>query len=143
MTHCKPVIFWAPVLSSGCFGSEVGLGGEDTAIGGFLAAASICKGVSRVSGGSSRIYVLAGLAPQAQVEPAGLAFSVAARSQVHSPAGRAPRVIVKATLGLVAAFLHNGSTNADAEGTRVEGAYGRSSGVPQQCSQSRPSRMCN
>ena len=33
---------------------------------------------------------LAGRAPQAQVDPAGLEFSVAARSQVHLPAGRAP-----------------------------------------------------
>lgn len=32
----------------------------------------------------------AGRAPQAQVDPAGLAFSVAARSQVHWPAGRTP-----------------------------------------------------
>ena len=33
---------------------------------------------------------LAGRAPHAQVDPAGLVFSVAARSQVHWPAGRAP-----------------------------------------------------
>lgn len=33
---------------------------------------------------------LAGRAPQAQVDPVGLAFSVAAFLQVHSPAGRAP-----------------------------------------------------
>jgi hypothetical protein len=32
----------------------------------------------------------AGRAPQEQSEPLGVAFSVAARSQVHSPAGRAP-----------------------------------------------------
>jgi hypothetical protein len=32
----------------------------------------------------------AGRAPQEQSEPEGVAFSVAARSQVHSPAGRAP-----------------------------------------------------
>lgn len=43
-------------------------------------------------------YVLAGLAPQAQVDPAGLAFSVDARSQVHSPAGRAPKIGVKIDL---------------------------------------------
>jgi len=43
-------------------------------------------------------YVLAGLAPQAQVDPAGLAFSVDARSQVHSPAGRAPKIVVRINL---------------------------------------------
>jgi len=32
----------------------------------------------------------AGLAPQEQSSPAGVAFSVPARSQVHAPAGRAP-----------------------------------------------------
>jgi hypothetical protein len=32
----------------------------------------------------------AGRAPQEQSEPLSVAFSVAARSQVHSPAGRAP-----------------------------------------------------
>lgn len=32
----------------------------------------------------------AGRAPHEQSEPLGVAFSVAARSQVHSPAGRAP-----------------------------------------------------
>ena len=31
--------------------------------------------------------------PQAQVSPAGFAFSVAARSQVHSPAALAPVVV--------------------------------------------------
>ena len=39
-----------------------------------------------------KVDLPAGRAPQAQVEPAGLAFSVAARSQVHWPAGRAPMI---------------------------------------------------
>lgn len=37
----------------------------------------------------SQLQALAGRAPQAQVDPVGLAFSVAAFLQVHSPAGRA------------------------------------------------------
>jgi hypothetical protein len=37
-----------------------------------------------------KIDIPAGRAPQEQSEPVGVAFSVAARSQVHSPAGRAP-----------------------------------------------------
>ena len=36
--------------------------------------------------------LLAGRTPQAQVDPVGLVFSVPARSQVHSPAGRAPTI---------------------------------------------------
>ena len=39
-----------------------------------------------------KVDLPAGRAPQAQVEPAGLAFSVVARSQVHWPAGRAPMI---------------------------------------------------
>lgn len=35
------------------------------------------------------LYIPAGREPQAQVEPATVAFSEEARSQVHSPAGRA------------------------------------------------------
>jgi len=42
------------------------------------------------SGVNLKGYSLAGLAPHAQVDPETLAFSVEARSQVHSPAGRAP-----------------------------------------------------
>lgn len=41
-------------------------------------------------GGALEADILAARAPQAQVDPAGLAFSVAAFSQLHAPAGRAP-----------------------------------------------------
>ena len=41
---------------------------------------------------------LAGRAPQAQVEPAGLAFSSVARAQVHSPAGRAPGCVIRVSV---------------------------------------------
>ena len=46
-----------------------------------------------------KVDSLAGRAPQAQVDPVGLAFSVAARSQVHSPTGRAPiKMIMSASM---------------------------------------------
>ena len=51
---------------------------------------SISVGNSPPSVAFSQVQELAERIPQAQVSPAGLAFSVAARSQVHSPAALAP-----------------------------------------------------
>lgn len=53
------------------------------------------------SGAFSQLQAFAGRTPQEQVSPVTLLFSVEARSQVHSPAGRAPKMDIRsATNGL-------------------------------------------
>ena len=150
------------LLCTGALGSEVCLCGEDAAIGGFLAATGIwlssvlvvwgvevecsMKGERALEGDS-----LAGRAPQAQVDPAGLVFSVAARSQVHSPTGRAPiriiRVSVMNTRRLKMKQQWEQWDSAEARAPhysrlRYEGTYGKSSVHRRPHSRSWLSRSC-
>lgn len=73
---------------------KVRLTRQQATIGGFLTCTCICT-YHQLSTPSAQFprNSPAGLCPHEQVDPATVLFSVVARSQLHSPAGRAPAQI--------------------------------------------------
>ena len=89
---CHNRVAQRDTLSTRGLGCKVGLRRKGAAIAGFLAAASIYSTLvfQNLLREEAGIKIPAGRDPQEQVAPVTLAFSLAARSQVQPPAGRAP-----------------------------------------------------
>lgn len=116
------------LLSGSSLGGEVGLGGKSASISGFLATAGIF-GVSKLGSMTNMergCNLPAGRAPQEQVDPVTFAFSVEARSQVHSPAGRAPtarRISVRTLINRVETQNHGNKPVMLANGASRQAQY--------------------